>query len=228
MKKSLLLAIIILNVCAVWGQTGAAVETKTVVKIDSVASITTAGTGEVTDSLKGSSEQAAQLLPRHMMFTQRMMWGERGLMRNFKTFKLSESERDMEMEIRNKMLFAHEYLGYATLASLAGECVVGIMLYNGKNVSGLHEGLAGFTNTCYFSTAALALFTPPRMKDRPSGWSYAKIHKALAIVHFTGMIATNILAGLAEDNHKMAKYHKVAAITTFASYFAATVVIKLK
>lgn len=220
-----------MKVCVVWGQTEAteATEaTKSVATVDSTASITTTGASEVHDSLTSPSQETVQLLPRHMMFTQRILWGERGLMRNFKTFELSEAGRDREMDIRNKMLVAHEYLGYATLASLAGECVVGIMLYNGKNVSGLHEGLAGFTNTCYFSTAALALFAPPRLKDRPSGWSYAKIHKALAIVHFTGMIATNILAGLAEDNHKMVKYHRAAAIATFASYFAATIVIKLK
>lgn len=175
----------------------------------------------------GQVSEELSLLPRHMMLTQRILWGEKGLMRNFKTFELSEAGRDREMEIRSKMLFAHEYLGYATLAAMAGECVVGIMLYNGKNVSDLHEGLAGFTNTCYFSTAALALFTPPRMKDRPAGWSSAKLHKTLAVMHFAGMIATNILGGMSEHNHTMAKYHRAAAIATFASYFAATVVIKL-
>lgn len=172
-------------------------------------------------------DSTAALLPKDMMLTQRMLWGEKGLMRQSKSFHLTEEGRDRELNIRNNMITAHRYLGYATLLGLASECVVGILLYNGKDVSGLHGGLAGVTNILYFTTAGLAFFSPPRAKERESGWSNAKLHKTLAVVHLTGMIATNVLGGMSENNSDLAKYHRVAAIATFGSYLAATVVVNL-
>lgn len=159
------------------------------------------------------------------MLTQRFLWGKNGLLRHSTANPRDEKYR--ELNIRNKMITAHQYLGYATLAGLASECLVGIFLDNGKNVRGLHEGLGGFTNVAYFSTAALAFFSPPRQRGLEKGWNKTKVHRILSIVHFTGMIATNILGGLAGHNHNMVKYHEIAAITTFTSYMAATVVFKL-
>jgi hypothetical protein len=59
---------------------------------------------------------ADTLLPTHYLPTQRLLWGEKGLMRHFDSFKLSEESRERELEIRDKMFTAHRYLGYATLA----------------------------------------------------------------------------------------------------------------
>ena len=177
------------------------------------------------DSLANATDSTQQFIPAKMMLTQRLLWGQNGFLRHSKSNM--EAEQDRQLNIRNKMITAHQYLGYATLAGLASECLVGILLDNGKNIRGLHEGLAGVTNVAYFSTAALALFSPPRQRGSERGWNKTKVHRLLSIVHFTGMIATNILAGLSEHNHSMVKYHKIAAITTFTSFMAATVAIKL-
>lgn len=54
------------------------------------------------------------------MFTQRILWGKNGLMRNFKIFELSEKSRNTEMYIRSYSIKAHEYLGYASLIGMIG------------------------------------------------------------------------------------------------------------
>ncbi len=166
-------------------------------------------------------------LPRKMFLTQRLLWGKKGLMRNFDRFELSHSYREREISIRDKMISAHQFLGYATLIGLASVGVTGIMIKNDNDVRDLHEGLAGVTNLLYFSTATMVLFAPPRLKDRDSGWSKVKIHKVLSILHFIGMITTNVLAERSTHNSDLLKYHKIAAITTFAAYFASTIVIKI-
>ncbi|VBB47132.1 conserved membrane hypothetical protein [uncultured Paludibacter sp.] len=171
---------------------------------------------------------SVQLLPEHYLITQRLLWGEKGLMRNFDSFKLSETARDKEMDIRNTMINIHQYLGYATLISMVGNGIVGQKLYSGnRNVKDLHEGFAATTNVLYFSTATFSLFAPPPMKDRESGFTRLNIHKALSIIHLSSMIATNVLSGMIEDNPSLKPYHRAAAITAFGSLFLATVVIKL-
>ncbi len=54
-----------------------------------------------------------KLLPDHYLFTQRILWGEKGLMRNFDMFKLSPTSRDIEMNIRSVMITTHQYLAFA-------------------------------------------------------------------------------------------------------------------
>lgn len=168
------------------------------------------------------------LLPEHYLFTQRILWSEHGLMRNFDIFKLSKESRNLEMNIRSISMTAHEYLGYASLLGMVGTAITGQKLYTGDSRNkDLHEGLAGFTNICYFSTAALGLFQPPPMHNRESGFTKLRIHRTLSVIHLTSMIATNVLSGMMEHNAQLRPYHKAAAITAFSSLFLATVVIKL-
>ncbi|MBP1665097.1 MAG: hypothetical protein H6Q19_2237 [Bacteroidetes bacterium] len=183
------------------------------------------------DTILASAESPSEnvkLLPEHYLFTQRILWGEKGLMRNINMFKLSESSRDREMNIRSTMFKLHQYTGYATLVSMIGNGIVGQRVYSGqRNYRDLHEGLAATTDVFYFSTAALSLFTPPPMKDREGGVTSLNVHKALAIIHMTSMIATNVLSGMVEDNPSLRPYHRAAAITAFGSLFLATVIIKI-
>ncbi len=197
-----------------------------VAQTDSISEVISSPSAETVmqDSIANSTN-TQQFIPQKMMLTQRLLWGKNGLLRN--TTANPEDEMYREMKIRNKMITAHKFLGYATLAGLASECITGILLDNGKNVRGLHSGLAGITNVAYFSTAALALFSPPRKRGLEKGWNKTKVHRILSFVHLTGMIATNILGGLSEHNHSMVKYHRIAAITTFSSYMAGTIVFKL-
>ncbi len=167
------------------------------------------------------------LLPEKYPFTQRLMWGEKGLMRSFTAFKLSPEERERELKIRRKMLVAHQILGFATMGGMVAQGIVGARLYNGHpELKDTHEALAAGVNFGYFTTASLALFAPPKMLDERKGYSSIKVHKALAIIHMTSMIATNILATQLESHPDLKPYHRAAAYTAFGSFAAAMIVIK--
>lgn len=168
-----------------------------------------------------------QLFPENYLFTQRLLWGEKGLLRKFDKFELSLSQREKEMDIRSTMITIHQYMGYATLASMLISGVVGQQLHSGKtNLQGFHSGYSIVTNVLYFSTATFSLFAPPPMKDRDS-LTKLNVHRYLAILHFSSMVATNILGGMIEKNPSLAPYHRATAITAFGSLLAASVVIKL-
>jgi hypothetical protein len=175
-----------------------------------------------------SSENKTQkLLPDRMIPTQRLFWGEKGLMRNFKTFNLTPEDRQFELKVRRTMLVSHQVMGFITLGGMVAQGIVGAKLYNGHyNLRDTHEGLAGFVNFGYFTTASLSLFAPPKMIDERKGYSSIKIHKALAIVHLSGMIATNILASQLESHPELKPYHRAAAYTTFGAFAASMIVIK--
>ena len=187
-------------------------------------------TGNINDLLQDLSSldtENQKLLPDHFLFTQRPLWDEKGLMRNFDRFQLTPEKRQEELNLRRTMLTAHQYLGFATLACMTAQGIVGQQLYNGKtDLRSTHEGLAAAVNVTYFSTAGLALFAPPKMTENKSGFSSIKLHKTLAIIHFTSMVATNVLAGMLESDPSIKPYHRAAAFTAFASLTASLVVIK--
>lgn len=171
--------------------------------------------------------ESVQLLPDHILFSQAILWGEHGLMRNFDSFELTPDNREKELKIRRIMLTTHQILGFATLGGMIAQGIVGARLYNGEtNLKSAHEMLAGAVNIGYFTTAGLALFAPPKLLDDRSGYSSIKLHKALAIIHFTSMVATNVLAGFLESNPELKPYHRAAAYTAFGSFAAAMIVIK--
>lgn len=126
------------------------------------------------------------------------------------------------------MLIAHQAFGIATLAGFVAQGIVGVKLYNGqKDLKDTHEGIAGAVNLTYSLTALMALTAPPPVLNRDKKLSSIRLHKWLAVAHLTGMIVTNVLAGQAEDNPDMRKYHKAAAFATFASFAVAVIVIKI-
>lgn len=166
------------------------------------------------------------LLPEKYMLTQKLLWGKSGLMRNFSRFELNEENRDFELNLREKFFTAHRYAGYVTLAGMIAQGIVGERLYRGHtDLKDLHEGLAGFVNISYFTTAGLALFAPPPMHNRPQGFSTLKLHKYLSVIHLSSMIATNILSGMTEGNPKMKSWHRAAAYTAYGTFFVSMVVI---
>jgi hypothetical protein len=174
-----------------------------------------------------ASDQNIVLLPEHILFSQKILWGENGFMRNFDKFELTPEKRQNELKIRRFMLGAHQILGFATLGGMIAQGIVGARLYNGEdNLKSAHEMLASAVNIGYFTTAGLAIFTPPKLIDEREGYGSIKLHKTLAIIHFTSMIATNILAGMVESNPDLKPYHRAAAYTAFGSFAAAMIVIK--
>ncbi|MDO9553415.1 hypothetical protein [Rhodonellum sp.] len=178
-------------------------------------------------SLEATSENVKiPLLPDKMMFTQRVFWGEKGLLRVTGIMPLTEANRVKELKIRRTMLISHQVLGYATFVGMIAQGFVGQRLYTGhENMKGLHEGLAGAVNIGYFTDAGLSLFSPPPLIHKQfKGLNSIKAHKILASVHLTAMIATNVLAGKAEDP-KWAPVHRAAAFTAFGAFAGAMFVM---
>ena len=49
-----------------------------------------------------------------MIFTQRIFWGEKGILRRTGIAPLNLENREKELVIRRKMLKAHQIIGYTT------------------------------------------------------------------------------------------------------------------
>lgn len=186
----------------------------------------TTKTDDLLNEMMADSKDTAALLPDHFLITQRIFWGEKGLMRNFDRFELTPENRQNELKLRRVMLVTHQIGGFVTLGGMIAQGIVGIRLYNGANVRDTHEALAGLVNATYFTTAGLSLFAPPKMLNERKGYSSVKLHKALAIVHFSSMIAVNVLASQIESNPNLRPYHRAAAYTAFGSFAAAMIAIK--
>jgi hypothetical protein len=195
----------------------------------SISSVQLVAQDELLKDLMQTQDTSTSLLPKKMLFTQRIFWGEHGMLRG--ASPLNAVNREKELKLRRGMLVTHQLLGFATLGGMIGQGIVGSRLYNAKgndyeNLKDIHEGLGLAVNFTYSTTAIMSLFTPPPLINRDKKASSIRIHKWLAIVHMTGMIATNVLAGMTQDNYKLKPYHRAAAYATFASYGAAVVAIK--
>lgn len=113
------------------------------------------------NAMDTSTEQIS-LLPSSMVFTQRLLWGEKGLMRKTNLMPLSVENREKEMKVRRKMLLAHQVIGYATLAGMVAQGVLGTQLYKGNyDLKDTHELIGNATTISYFTGAGLSLFAPP-------------------------------------------------------------------
>ena len=167
---------------------------------------------------EGLNEQP--LLPERMLFTQRAFWGENGLFRKTKLVPLTLENREKELKLRRTMLTTHQVIGYLTLAGMVAQGIIGGKLYNGDgSLYQTHKTMGKLVTISYFTGAGLSLFAPPPLTNKKQkGLSSARAHKWLATVHFSAMVATNILS----DQDK--QLHKVAAYTAFASYATAVLV----
>ncbi len=182
---------------------------------------------DLLNDLTLDNTESDELLPSKILFTQKILWGKKGLMRNFNRFELTPENRQKELKLRRSMLVTHQVMGFVTLGGMVAQGIVGAKLYNGHtDLKGTHEALAGGVNIAYFSTASLSLFAPPKMINERKGYSSIKLHKALAIIHLSSMIATNVLAGQLESNPDLRPYHRAAAYTAFGSFALSMFVIK--
>ncbi len=179
-----------------------------------------------------STETTQSLLPDRMVFTQRAFWGEKGLLRITGLVPLNTESRRKELHIRRMMLVSHQVLGFATLAGFVAQGILGASLYNAqgeryRRLRETHQTVATAVNATYAATALLSLTAPPPLiGKRKEGLNSIKLHKYLAIVHLTGMLATNFLANRIQRNAELKPYHRAAAFTTFGAFAAAIVVIK--
>ncbi|QHW00771.1 hypothetical protein [Spirosoma endbachense] len=174
------------------------------------------------------STDAQPLLPRKMIFTQRVFWGPKGLLRAMNVAPLTPEGRAKELKVRRTMLITHQIGGFVTLAGFIAQGLLGAKLYNAKgqeyvDTKKWHERSATFINIAYGTTLVLSLTAPPPVVGTKKGFTSIKLHKYLAIVHLTGMVATNILAHMIEDHPDLKPYHRAAAYGTFGAYAASIV-----
>lgn len=168
------------------------------------------------------------ITPSKMLFTQKFIWGEKGIFKNRYggTQDLVE-KRKIDLRIRRKMLQLHQIGGFVTLGGMLAQGIIGGQLYNGSyKLKQTHQNVGTAVNLAYGFTAMNALFTPPSTFKRDKKLTSIRLHKWLAIVHMTGMIATNILGNQIENNVSLKPYHRAAAYTSFISLATAMVVIK--
>ena len=170
------------------------------------------------------TDASIELLPEKMLFTQRMLWGEKGLLRTTGIAPLTREQRVRELQLRKSMLTAHQVIGYATLAGMVAQGIIGGQLYNGDySLRQTHKTLGNVVTATYFTGAALSLFTPPPLVSaRIEGISGARAHKWLATVHLSAMIATQYYKNRDRD------LHKASAYTAVGAFAAATLVLQLK
>tara|TARA_B100001063_G_scaffold9519_2_gene7483 strand:- start:8315 stop:8905 length:591 start_codon:yes stop_codon:yes gene_type:complete len=167
------------------------------------------------------------LLPEKMIFSQSILWGEKGLLRKTGIVKLSLENREKELVVREKMLKAHQIFGYITFAGMIYQGILGGKLYNGDySVYDTHKKLGKIVTASYFTGAALSLFSPPPLVSRKKeGLNNIRLHKILANLHVPAMIVTNIYADKQQGNKSYKKIHKASAYTAVASYTLAMVTI---
>ncbi len=206
----------------------------TAIRRDSTATPAVTDTTTSTDDLLAGLTDPAEsqpLLPRKMIFTQRALWGKKGLLRVTNVAPLTPEGRTKELKIRRVMLGAHQVGGFVTLAGFVAQGLIGAKLYNAfgdeyVRTRRLHQASATFINISYATTLALSLTTPPPIVGARRGLSSIKVHKYLAVVHVAGMIATNVLANRINENYKLKPYHRAAAYTTFGAYAASVIALK--
>jgi hypothetical protein len=171
-----------------------------------------------------------------------ILWGEHGLLRTTGIAPLTPSARMSELRFRRTMLTAHQIGGFVTLGLLVPTLILGqrnIQNWNDammgvkpldRQLNRTHRTLAEITFGTYLATAAMAIFSPPPIIRRNEA-STITTHKILAWIHFTGMIATPILAVLAahaktaDQAKTLRTAHEITAYTTAAALATAMIVI---
>lgn len=201
----------------------------TAVKTDSVPVSTDATAADLLASLTDSTD-AQPLLPHKMIFTQRALWGKKGLMRVMNLAPLTAEGRARELKVRRTMLVTHQIGGFVTLAGFVAQGLLGAKLYNAKGEDYVktkrwHERTATYINVSYGTTLALSLTTPPPVIGAKRGFTSIKLHKYLAVVHLAGMVATNVLAQQIQKNAELKPYHRAVAYTTFGAYAASVIAL---
>ena len=175
------------------------------------------------NSLRQETVKDESLIPKRMIFTQRALWGNKGLLRKFGIFPLNVEQREKELKLRRSMLKIHQIIGYLTLAGMVTQGFLGGKLYNNweRGLYNTHKTVGNLTSISYFTGAGLSLFAPPPLINKKSkGLSSIKAHKYLASVHFSAMLATNIF------KKRNQQIHKISAYTAVGRFAAAILVFK--
>jgi hypothetical protein len=172
-----------------------------------------------------------KLMPDNTSWFERGLWGENGLVRKIGLAPpLTVEERKSELNLRRTMLTAHQIGGFLTLGLMATTLYYGQKTLNNPGVRTYrryHQGFIAATITSYSATGLLAVLSPPPLIRRDEV-STTTIHKALAWVHFAGMVVTPILGASLRRNFKddqLTRFHQVSAYVTAGALAASLIVV---
>ena len=108
-----------------------------------------------------------KLLPDKMIFTQKFLWGEKGLARVLKISSLNIENREKELKLRRAMLKTHQFIGFLTFGGMIYQGILGGELYNGDySLYDKHKKVGELSTIAYFTGAGLSLFTPPPLINK--------------------------------------------------------------
>jgi hypothetical protein len=145
---------------------------------------------------------------------------------------------DREVKQRRRMLSAHQGLGIATWAAMAGTVVVGQLDFDDRfrgggdtgRYHGWHKGLAYGTAALFTASATLALLAPEpyRKEARLDTATVHKVSMALAAVGLAAQIVLGVRARSLEGEVRerdVATAHQVIGYATFAAMTVGAVVL---
>ncbi len=184
-------------------------------------------------NLHSQTDTSIALLPNKMSIVEKSLWGKKGFFRITGIAPLTPEARERELKFRRIMLTMHQLGGFTTLGLMALSGYYGKKVYDGKyEFVDKHRTFVRVTIASYTLTALLALASPPPLIRREKSGGSIAIHKTLAWLHSTGMIATAILGRNTRysttDYNKLKKIHMGVAIATFTSLATSMVVIMLR
>lgn len=152
---------------------------------------------------------------------------------------LDQVRLDEQVKLRRTLLTAHQALGIATWAALAGTTVIGQLELNDKYRLGsptpdrfelLHFGLAMGSTGLFAATGLFALLAP-RPYELRSGFSTSTLHRILVGIATAGMLA-QVGLGLyahrlegALDQRVVAQAHQIIGYGTLGALTVAAAVL---
>lgn len=185
------------------------------------------------DTLPVSLVRRPKLLPDNLGLFERTLWSENGLFRSMGiAAPLTPESRKSELKLRRTMLVAHETSGFVTLGLMLTTVYYGQKVLDAYpaplSLRRTHIGFADATIATYSLTGFLSLLSPPPTirRDEMSTLSY---HRALAWIHFSGMIITPIIASMAQkqgaSDKSVLRIHQISAYITTTAFAASMVVM---
>ena len=110
---------------------------------------------ELFDLIISDENATPELLPERMVFTQRIFWGEKGLLRKTGIAPLNLKNREKELKLRRSFLKTHQILGYATLGTMIAQGIIGGKLYNGDySLYKTHKTMGKVVNCLLYTSDA--------------------------------------------------------------------------
>ena len=170
-------------------------------------------------------------LPQNIPLIKKPFWSENGI---FRKLDLAPKSRYDELLLRKDMMQWHQKLALINLGLMSYQYYIGKEMDDGDyKYQSMHKKLGYTTYTLYMTSAGLSIFSPPALKyDKKL--SSMKLHRYLAVIHFTAMSVQPWLGyklANCSGNDECGDYldmHRKTGGVLFTSYFLAFLLTLIK